>query len=101
WSQTPVEQSIPVRSRVWVPRWREVLLLSFFRLYTLYIYSFIPAYLPTYILSYPPLHENVYSDLFRISLSIFGFSKDNIYLCRRNNLYIITQQTEKIDEEIF
>ena len=77
------------------------LLLSFFRLYTLYIYTFIPAYLPTYILSYPPLHENVYSDLFRISLSIFGFSKDNIYLCRRNSLYIITQQTEKIDEEIF
>lgn len=78
------------------------LLLSFFRLYTLvYIHTFIPAYLPTYILSYPPFHENVYSDLFRISLSIFGFSKDNIYLCRRNNLYIITQQTEKIDEEIF
>ena len=66
-----------------------------------YIYTFIPAYLPTYILSYPPFHENVYSDLFRISLSIFGFSKDNTYLCRRNNLYIITQQTEKIDEEIF
>lgn len=67
-----------------------------FRLYTLvYIHTFIPAYLPTYILSYPPFHENVYSDLFRISLSIFGFSKDNIYLCRRNNLYIITQQTEK------
>ena len=78
------------------------LLLSFFRLYTLvYIHTFIPAYLPTYILSYPPFHENVYSDLFRIGLSIFGFSKDNIYLCRRNNLYIITQQTEKIDEEIF
>ena len=59
------------------------------------IYTFIPAYLPTYILSYPPLHENVYNDLFRISLTIFGFSKDNIYLCRRNSLYIITQQTEK------
>ena len=73
------------------------LLLSFFCLYTLlYICT-----ISTYILSYPPLHENVYSDLFRISLSIFGFSKDNIYLCRRNSLYIITQQTEKIDEEIF
>ena len=23
-----------------------------------YIYTFIPAYLPTYILSYPPFHEN-------------------------------------------
>ena len=74
---------------------------SFTSLLFSFIYTFIPAYLPTYILSYPPFHENVYSDLFRISLSIFGFSKDNIYLCRRNNLYIITQQTEKIDEEIF
>ena len=68
---------------------------SFFVYIPYYIYTFIPAYLPTYILSYPPFHENVYSDLFRISLSIFGFSKDNTYLCRRNNLYIITQQTEK------
>ena len=68
---------------------------SFTSLLFSFIYTFIPAYLPTYILSYPPFHENVYSDLFRISLSIFGFSKDNIYLCRRNNLYIITQQTEK------
>ena len=101
WSQTPVEQSIPVRSRVWVPRWREVYFSPFFVYIPQYIYTFIPAYLPTYILSYPPFHENVYSDLFRISLTIFGFSKDNIYLCRRNNLYIITQQTEKIDEEIF
>jgi hypothetical protein len=75
------------------------LLFSF--IYLNYIYTFIPAYLPTYILSYPPFHENVYNDLFRISLTIFGFSKDNIYLCRRNSLYIITQQTEKIDEEIF
>ena len=88
--------------RLGVPRWREVLLLSFFRLYTLlYICTYNIINISAYILSYPPLHENVYSDLFRISLSIFGFSKDNIYLCRRNNLYIITQQTEKIDEEIF
>jgi hypothetical protein len=71
-------------------------LLSFFRLYTLlYICTYNIINISAYILSYPPLHENVYSDLFRISLSIFGFSKDNIYLCRRNNLYIITQQTKK------
>ena len=76
-------------------------LLSFFRLYTLLYICTYNINISAYILSYPPLHENVYSDLFRISLSIFGFSKDNIYLCRRNNLYIITQQTEKIDEEIF
>ena len=76
-------------------------LLSFFRLYTLLYICTYNINISAYILSYPPLHENVYSDLFRISLSIFGFSKDNIYLCRRNSLYIITQQTEKIDEEIF
>ena len=58
-------------------------------------FVYIPYYISAYILSYPPLHENVYNDLFRISLTIFGFSKDNIYLCRRNSLYIITQQTEK------
>ena len=72
------------------------LLLSFFRLYTLlYIYALITSLYIRLYLIIPPLHENVYSDLFRISLSIFGFSKDNIYLCRRNSLYIITQQTEK------
>ena len=76
-------------------------LLSFFCLYTLLYICTYNINISAYILSYPPLHENVYNDLFRISLSIFGFSKDNIYLCRRNNLYIITQQTEKIDEEIF
>ena len=76
-------------------------LLSFFHLYTLlYICTYNIIIYP--LISYhPPLHENVYSDLFRISLSIFGFSKDNTYLCRRNNLCIITQQTKKIDEEIF
>ena len=77
-------------------------LLSFFRLYTLlYICTYNIIIYPLISYHIPPLHENVYSDLFRISLSIFGFSKDNIYLCRRNSLYIITQQTEKIDEEIF
>ena len=76
------------------------LLFSFIYL-IIYIYAFITSLYIRLYLIIPPLHENVYSDLFRISLSIFGFSKDNIYLCRRNNLYIITQQTEKIDEEIF
>ena len=61
----------------------------------IYLIIYTLNYISVYILSYPSLHENVYNDLFRISLSIFGFSKDNIYLCRRNNLYIITQQTEK------
>ena len=76
------------------------LLFSFIYL-IIYIYAFITSLYIRLYLIIPPLHENVYSDLFRISLSIFGFSKDNIYLCRRNSLYIITQQTEKIDEEIF
>lgn len=77
-------------------------LLSFF-VYIPYYYICTYNIIIYPLISYhtPPLHENVYSDLFRISLSIFGFSKDNTYLCRRNNLYIITQQTEKIDEEIF
>ena len=70
------------------------LLFSFIYL-IIYIYAFITSLYIRLYLIIPPLHENVYSDLFRISLSIFGFSKDNIYLCRRNNLYIITQQTEK------
>ena len=76
-------------------------LLSFFVYIPYYIYALITSLYIRLYLIIPPLHENVYSDLFRISLSIFGFSKDNIYLCRRNSLYIITQQTEKIDEEIF
>lgn len=75
------------------------LLLSFIYL-SIYTHLSLHIY-PLTSYHIPPLHENVYSDLFRISLTIFGFSKDNIYLCRRNNLYIITQQTEKIDEEIF
>lgn len=60
-------------------------LLSFFVYIPYYIYSFLPSSYP-FVPYHIPLHENVYYDLFRISLSIFGFSKDNTYLCRKNSL---------------